>query len=791
MRTERAGIRVLLGLATLLVASLSLLSSVSGVPVNGVGCPFLNSDSALSSSSQRVSQQISTPVTNSAAHLLGLTPAGGSLAANLDFDAVAADIKTLLTNSQSFWPADFGNYGPFFIRQAWHCAGSYRNSDGRGGCDGGRQRFNPELSWADNTNLDKAKTLLAPIKEKYGAALSWGDLIILTGDVAISSMNGPILGFCGGRIDDWNGDASILLGPTTEQAATFPCAVNGDCKAPLGPTTIGLIYVNPEGPMGQPIPEGSAPQIRDTFGRMGMNDYETVALIGGGHAFGKAHGACPLGAGPSPLEQPLNPWPGNCGSGRGADTFTAGFEGSWTSTPTQWSNEFFYNLLNYTWVNYTGPGGHQQWKPTGPDAPDNIMMLTSDISLTVDPAYRAIVTRFKDNVTEFSDAFMHAWYKLVTRDMGPVSRCLGNRVPPPQPFQNPLPPSPPPQQLVDFGTVKAQLRYLMNSKSDLLAADMDPITMQPTYRGYFVDLAFQCAATFRQTDYLGGCNGARIRFEPQSSWTINSGLQQVIKLLSSVKDQYVSGLSWSDLIVLAGNVALEDASNGQLSLPFCGGRTDALPGDTGSEFLSPWDDGNFNLTVSQINEFATLLNMSAQEVVLLSARIRSPTRLNSTFGFSGSFPSALTLSTDYFQNLTNHFWLPITTAGGKIEYISQDEVNAFFTTNDIQLKQEPNYRPFVEYYAALSAQQQQQQFYQDFGAAWTKLMTADRFAGPGVNLCDTNSMPIPSNSGTTNPDPYLVGGVSVAATIVACALIFVCYLKSRRSADSSSYHIQP
>lgn len=354
----------------------------------------------------------------------------------LDLDAVKKDIVAMLTVSQSFWPADFGNYGPFLIRQAWHCSGSYRRSDGRGGCDGGRQRFEPELSWADNTNLDKAKTLLWPIKDKYGAALSWGDLMILAGDTAIESMGGPWFGFCGGRIDDADGSASTLLGPTKEQQELDPCPVNGQCKSPLGTTTVGLIYVNPEGPMGVPDPIGSAGDVRDTFARMGMDDRETVALIGGGHTFGKAHGACKLGPGPSPAEDPANPWPGLCANG----TFTSGFEGAWSSTPTQWSNNYFTELVNNEWENFIGPGGHYQWRIMG-NPSSKLMMLTSDMSLLNDPLmkYQPIVTEFAQNVTAFAQAFGAAWYKLTTRDMGPVTRCLGKYVPPAQPFQNPLP----------------------------------------------------------------------------------------------------------------------------------------------------------------------------------------------------------------------------------------------------------------------------------------------------------------------------------------------------------------
>jgi catalase (peroxidase I) len=381
---------------------------------------------------------------------------------NIDFNDVKEDLRVFYKQSQDWWPADYGNYGPFFIRLAWHCSGSYRIYDGRGGCDGGRQRFDPERSWDDNTNLDKARSLLWPIKQKYGDGLSWGDLFVLAGTTAIESMGGPVLGFCGGRIDDVSGYESIELGPNREQEAIFPCEVNGQCKPPFGTTTIGLIYVNPEGPMGIPDPDGSRHDVRDTFQRMAMNDSETVALIGGGHAFGKTHGACPTGPGPNPDQDPSNPWPGTCDNG----TFTSGFEGPWTQTPTQWDNSYFTLLVNNNWTVHVGPGNHSQWKVDGvqPVAPgpdptsnktQNVMMLTSDVSLTYDDAFLEIVERFANNPDELDVAFSHAWYKLTSRDMGPHSRCAGSLVPEPQPWQYPLP-EPSPDALTSYSAVKTQ-----------------------------------------------------------------------------------------------------------------------------------------------------------------------------------------------------------------------------------------------------------------------------------------------------------------------------------------------
>jgi catalase (peroxidase I) len=349
----------------------------------------------------------------------------------LDVSALEADIVDLMTSSQECWPADLGNYGPFFIRLAWHCSGSYRRSDGSGGCGGGRQRFEPERSWDDNTNLDKARALLAPLKEKYGDGLSWGDLFTYAGTVAIKNMGGPVQDFCFGRLDDADGTASLVLGPTPEQEKVAPCDINGKCKEPLGSTTVGLIYLNPEGPIDdegkpQPVPALSALDVRDAFARMGMNDTETVALIGGGHAFGKTHGACPAGAGPSPQEDPYNPWPGKCGTGVGEDAFTSGFEGPWTTDPNKWDNEFFKALISERWEKHIGPGGHWQWKTANPESPyASTMRLTSDLALLEDPSFAAISHEFAEDQGKLDVAFAEAWNKLVTNGgvWSSVSKC--------------------------------------------------------------------------------------------------------------------------------------------------------------------------------------------------------------------------------------------------------------------------------------------------------------------------------------------------------------------------------
>ena len=591
--------------ATLIVALVALVALVAR-PATTL-CPFAQRHGRAGSRLPTGHPRVDRPAAQSYLQAL----------ADLDLDAVKEDLKELFVTPQEHWPADYGHYGPFMIRLAWHCAGSYRLSDGRGGCDGGRQRFDPERSWEDNTNLDKARALLWPIKEKYGLGLSWGDLFILAGTTAIESMGGPSVGFCAGRIDDADGTDSLELGPSREQEEIAPCPVEGACQPPLGASTVGLIYVNPEGPQGNPVPSLSAGDVRDTFARMGMNDGETVALIGGGHAFGKTHGACPLGAGPSPKEDPANPWPGLCGSGVGVDTFTSGFEGPWVPTPTSWSNSYFSMLLNFDWEVWTGPGNHSQWRVTGatsPTAPgvapggprEPIMMMTSDLSLLEDPenSYQQYVQQFNEDSAAFDDAFAAAWYKLTARDMGPHARCIGDDVPPPQPWQFPLPPPPPPADLPDFEEVREAVSRAIIEPNPVLPPD--EYDGQPYYGALFVRLAWACASTFRSTDYLGGCNGARIRFPPQRDWPVNTALDGALAVLLPVKEQFGDPLSWADLIALAGTVALEDAAaagagggagSGLPPMEFCGGRTDAPVYDGGSDDLEPRVIGLANETL--------------------------------------------------------------------------------------------------------------------------------------------------------------------------------------------------
>lgn len=641
----------------------------------------------------------------------------------IDWDAVRDDISKVLVTSDDFWPSDYGNYGPEMIRLAWHNAGSYRTSDGRGGSDGARQRFDPERSWEDNTNLDKARKRLEPVKLKHGLGLSWGDLIQLAGYVALESMGTPLLGFCAGRIDDPDGTESKLLGPTYEQQQYMPCAVNGECgeDTGLGTTTVGLIYLNPEGPMGNPDPSLSAKDVRDAFHRMAMNDSETVALIGGGHAFGKAHGACAGGPGPSPMEDPRNPWPGTCGTGKGVDAWTSGFEGPWTANPTTWDNKYFQYLQNFTWGKHKGPGDHYQWRVvdgTSPRAPaadgngsQDIMMLTSDISLTEDPEgeYQKWVATFASDQGALEHAFMHAWYKLTTRDMGPHARCTGDMVPPAQPWQYPLPA--PPAQLADFDAVTARVIEIMDTCEDLCAAS-------------FVRLAYQCAATYRETDYLGGCDGARVRFAPESEWEINEGLDTVLGALAPVKDEFGEGLSWADLIVLTGTAAVNRA--GASDAPFCGGRTDAVVPDEGSQYLRYKVTGSFNDTLADFRDTMMMMGFTPREWVALVGGEHM--LAGAPPGYSGR-PVA-ELSGDYFHALLSEEWAEYTVSPGRVMYKSAD-TGTMALSSDMMLRWDPEFMAIAEEYAT----DPEGVFRREFTAAWVKLMNADRFDGPTGSPC--------------------------------------------------------
>ncbi|KAI8619938.1 heme peroxidase [Chytriomyces sp. MP71] len=633
------------------------------------------------------------------------TPTQGATSPNADFDAIKVDIVALLRSTNPSWPADNGNYGGLMIRLAWHCNGSHRNSDGRGGCDGARIRFNPEHSWPDNTNLDKALDLLRPIHEKWGSDISWGDLIVLTGNTAVEfvqSMGGPKLGFCAGRVDDVDGKASLILGPTGEQQTEDACAVQGNCTIPFGSTTVGLIYVNPEGPMGVPDPVATVATIRDTFQRMGFGDEETVALIGGGHAFGKMHGACPTGAGPSPLENPSTPWPGTCGmgslKGKGPNTFTSGFEGAWTVTPTAWSNDYFSNLLNFDWVSFRGPGNHTQWKPSNDNAP-NIRMLTVDVALLHDPDYKRYVQKFSSNLTYLESVFAPAWYQLMTADMGPRSRCINADAPPAQPWQWPLPA--PPAKPPSLAAVQSQVIALIQSSTTDAAAQ-------------FVHLAYQCASTYRATDYRGGCNGARIRLSPEREYSSNAGLQDTLALLAPVKEAFGPNLTWADLIVVAAQVALNTGNEG-LRLGVRTGRSDALEGSNVFEKYELAPRTYYTTPEFEVMDGQVIMGLTEHEVVALAGRPRSETL--QAIGWNGCPQNVL--SSCYFKTLLSETWTLSKASNGT--YRNADG-SKFMLGTDLALLNVAKYRKIVQEFAASETS-----LFTHFKAAWSYLINADLY----------------------------------------------------------------
>ncbi|KAJ3172548.1 hypothetical protein HDU88_005876 [Geranomyces variabilis] len=646
-------------------------------------------------------------------HIIAARDNTADVHGSVDLDSLEKDLTKLFTTSQSFWPADFGNYAPFMIRLAWHCNGSYRESDGRGGCDGARIRYSPEISWADNANLDKALKLLEPVKKKY-AAISWGDLISFTGTTAIKSMGGPVLGFCGGRVDDVNGDASLPLGPSVQQQAIHECPINGECTAPLGPTTIGLIYVNPAGHMGVPNPVGSVPDVRSTFKNMGMDDRETVSLIGGGHAFGKTHGACKLGA-------------GMCGSGPdkgiGKNAFTSGFEGQWTGAPLVWGNQYFENLLKYNWTLFEGPGGNPQWKPAPTDKIDaddaDVRMLTADLALLHDPIYLKLVKEYALDLKSLEHDFERSWYKLMSRDVGPATRCQGSRVPPPQPFQNPLPAAP--AKLANFDAVRADLVKILTGKSYIPG---DGPSGQ-YYGALFVELAWRSASTFRITDHFGGANGARIRLSPEKDYADNVGMDKVLEVLSAVKSKYPKGLSWADLIVLAGEVALEHA--GSKPLHFVGGRVDAVDGKNPAP-----RNYYYNATIAA-RDTMQVMGFTPAHYVALAARLRSPSQQARLGLGAKTYTSHVdAFSNQYFNILLQNHWVPtgvISKTGAK-QYKSDGYGEPRFVTDaDLALIWDPEFRSFVEKFA-----QDGQLLQNVFAEAWSALMKADLVAHKGLAM---------------------------------------------------------
>jgi catalase-peroxidase len=668
---------------------------------------------------------------------------------SLDLKAVKKDIFDVMTTSQEWWPADYGHYGPFFIRMAWHSAGTYRISDGRGGAGAGQQRFAPLNSWPDNANLDKARLLLWPVKKKYGKKLSWADLMILAGNCALESMGFKTFGFGGGREDVWEPQEDVYWGSETKWLGDSRYTDDRELENPLAAVQMGLIYVNPEGPNGNPDPVAAARDIRETFGRMAMNDEETVALIAGGHSFGKTHGAADPGkyVGVEPaaasIEEQSMGWKNTYGSGNGVNTITSGLEGAWTTTPTKWSNNFFENLFGFEWELTKSPAGAHQWKPKGgagagtvPDAHDPSRrhaptMLTTDLSLRFDPVYEKISRRFLENPDAFADAFARAWFKLTHRDMGPRARYLGPEVPKEELlWQDPIPA--PTHKLIDD-------QDIATLKSKVLASGLTVSQL--------VSTAWASAATFRGSDKRGGANGARIRLAPQKDWKVNNPAQlaTVLKTLEGIqKDFNASGkyVSLADLIVLAGCAGVEKAAKDggyDVKVPFSPGRTDATQEQTDVEsfaVLEPAADGFRNYQKSYhtapaeelLVDKAQLLNLTAPEMTVLVGGMRV---LNTNFDGSqhGVFtkrPGVLT--NDFFANLIDFGTTWSATSDAKTTFEGRDRATGAVkwtgTRVDLIFGSNSELRALAEVYACEDAKEK---FVKDFVAAWNKVMNLDRF----------------------------------------------------------------
>ena len=669
----------------------------------------------------------------------------------LDLEAVKKDLRELMTDSQDWWPADYGHYGPLFIRMAWHSAGTYRVTDGRGGAGYGTQRFAPLNSWPDNANLDKARRLLWPIKQKYGRKISWADLMVLTGNVALESMGFETFGFGGGRADVWEPQEDIYWGPESEWLGDKRYEGDRELENPLAAVQMGLIYVNPEGPNGEPSALKAAKDIRDTFARMAMNDEETVALIAGGHTFGKAHGAAspqkhvgPEPEGASIEEQGLG-WKNNLGQGNAESTITSGLEGAWTATPTQWSNGYFDNLFGYDWDLVKSPAGAWQWVPTDPEAAEIVpdahlenkthppMMFTTDLALRMDPAYAKISKRFHENPDEFQKAFARAWYKLTHRDMGPYSRLLGPEVPEPQIWQDPVPQVD--HKLVDDGDIaslKTKILASGHSISDL------------------VSVAWASASTFRGSDKRGGANGARIRLAPQNKWAVNQPreLSKVIRSLEQIQQEFNGAqsdgkkVSVADLIVLAGCAAVEKAAQEaghKVTVPFAPGRTDATQEMTDVEsfaVLEPTADGfrnylqpgHYRSAEELLVDKAQLLTLTAPEMTVLVGGLRAMNANfdNSKLGVFTQRPGALT--NDFFVNLLdmNTNWQKSEDNDTVFEGRDRQsgEVKWMATRVDLVFGSNSQLRALSEVYASSDAEQA---FVNDFVDAWSKVMNLDRF----------------------------------------------------------------
>jgi len=675
---------------------------------------------------------------------------------SLDFQALKKDLTALMTDSQDWWPADFGHYGPFFIRMSWHAAGTYRTGDGRGGAGSGQQRFAPLNSWPDNVSLDKARRLLWPVKQKYGNKVSWADLIVLAGNVALESMGFKTFGFSGGRPDVWEPDEDVYWGSEStwlggdvrygKDAGQAP--VERNLETPLAAVQMGLIYVNPEGPEGNSDPVAAGKDIRETFARMAMNDEETVALIAGGHAFGKTHGAGPVDhVGPVPeaagLELQGLGWKSTFGTGKGGDTISSGLEVTWTTTPTQWSNNYLENLFGYEWELTKSPAGANQWKPkngagagTIPDAFDTSKrrdptMLTTDLSLRFDPIYEPISRRFLANPDQLADAFARAWYKLIHRDMGPLSRYLGPEMPNEELlWQDPIP-------AVDHPLVNDSDVAVLKGK---IAASGLSVSQ-------LVSTAWAAASSFRGSDKRGGANGGRLRLAPQKSWQANQPAQlaTVLAKLESIQNEFNSGgkkISLADLIVLAGAVGVEQAAKNaghSVTVPFTPGRMDASQEQTDVDsfgFLEPIADGFRNYLKQQYRvpaeklliDKAQLLTLSAPEMTVLlgGLRVLNANVGQSKHGVFTSRPEALT--NDFFTNLLDMGveWKPVSDAQQEFEGRDRKTgaVKWTGTRVDLVFGSNAQLRALAEFYATADAQQK---FVKDFVAAWTKVMNLDRF----------------------------------------------------------------
>jgi catalase-peroxidase len=670
---------------------------------------------------------------------------------SLDLDAVINDLRALMTDSQDWWPADFGHYGPLFIRMAWHSAGTYRIADGRGGAARGAQRFAPLNSWPDNANLDKARRLLWPIKQKYGRKLSWADLMILAGNVALESMGFKTFGFGGGREDIWEPEEDIYWGPEGKWLADERYSGDRQLENPLAAVQMGLIYVNPEGPNGNPDPIAAARDIRETFARMAMNDEETVALIAGGHTFGKTHGAGDAAlVGPEPeaagIEEQGLGWKTRFGTGKGGDTITSGLEVIWSTTPTKWSSNFFWNLFGYEWELTKSPAGAHQWKPkhgagagTVPDAHDPSKrlapsMLTTDLALRFDPVYEKISRRFYENPDQFADAFARAWFKLTHRDMGPLSRYLGPLVPEERLlWQDPIPAVN--HKLVDEQDINAL-------KANILASGLSISQLVTT--------AWASAATFRGSDKRGGANGARIRLAPQKDWEVNqpAELTKVLQKLEAIQKDFNSAqssgkkVSLADLIVLGGCAAVEASAKKaghDVKVPFSPGRMDASQEQTDVNsfaVLEPTADGFRNYlgkghegsAAELLVDRANLLTLTAPEMTVLVGGMRA---LNANFGHSehGVFTKRPeTLTNDFFVNLLdmNTKWQKSATSEGVLEGrdLATGDLKWTGTIVDLVFGSNSQLRALAEVYACKDSQQA---FLRDFVAAWNKVMNLDRY----------------------------------------------------------------